>query len=314
MTGVVDTEVENTEDEFDSAFAEFSGIVKEEEEVGNEDSASEEEVAEETGEDEKSVDKSEENKDNNNEESTDSDEFDKVPDSVKQKLDKFEDERRLLRQQVQSEKGRAKAHQKQVDELKQKIANLEATTAKASNMTPAEWDEFKTTYPQMAAQMEAFVNHRLEQETSVLKAENSKLKQQLEPLTKSQSDIEEEAAKLDVAAAHSDYVEIIKTNEFYDWLDARPVAIQNMFDSPVAEDAIELLNMYKQSHPDKFPPPSKSSSEPSKKAAELEKKREQQLRTAAKVKSNDGPPSTDTADDFDAAFAAFAAKADKRSK
>lgn len=117
-----------------------------------------------------------------------------------------------------------------------------------ANVTSEKWDQLKTEFPEWAEAVEERLGVQGTQPD--LEALRNQIREELTPqLTSSisaalKADIEAKTETRLVNVAHRGWTNTVKTPEFSAWMQAQPADVQALGASPVAEDAITLLDQY----------------------------------------------------------------------
>jgi hypothetical protein len=193
-----------------------------------------------------------------------------------------------------SEVGRQTALQRQIQELQaqQNKAPQEAPQKSRS----AAMQKLLEDFPEIAEALESEIDSRL---GSVKK----EVDQQLQPFAQKASKdayAAQEAATLEV---YPNMKQLVNTPEFANWLPAQPAAVQALAASPIASDAVALLDYFTGGKR-----PDKGVSE----VQSIKEKREQQLNRHVSVRNTAPAPVADAPDDFESAFRHFSAKRERQ--
>lgn len=279
--------VETEHDEFEAA---FNAAVEQDGSEEIEDQQETEEETEEETEQETEEEEAEEETEEEAEEEID--------------VEALKRERDDYRQKFQSNNGRISAYQRQLAELQESNAHLASQVAKAvddtgskseareqiaENIANSSWQELAEDMPDVAAAIDKRLAEVVDQRLSTIN-------QKLDPISQNlqQQTIEREKAAL--TSRHSDWVEVVNSSEFSDWLGQQPEAVQELSASTSAADAAYLLDTFKLQNPTE---PTGSNN---------------QTRNRNRLKQSIAAPSKRIArkaapmDDFDAAFDAAVAR------
>lgn len=273
---------DNSED-FDGFFDEFAG----------EQPAEQEEADESTEQPTGNQDSEEASEDSNTEAEA------QTPDEVAELRKQLEAERHRFN----SVNGRVNAYQRQIDQYKEQLAQQEQRSAEigdnpqGSGMSDDKWNALKEDYPDIAEAMEAQLNgirSQYETELNSLKQEVQPLKQYQE---QTQYDQHFNSQLQALESQHPDWQDIVKTDDYAQWLETQPPSVQQLMNSTDAQDNIFLLNTFKATRAPQAPAQNPVTS-----------KRERQLRQAQSIpgRSTTGGQSDIPSDDFEAAFNYYA--------
>lgn len=278
-------------DDFESAFAEFSKPEPADQELPEE----EENEPEQEPEDGESEGEKPEDQPTEGQQ--------QEPDTELAKLMRERDE---WRHRYQSDMGRIAALQRKVAELQDSRAPARPSQEQIQEAMGSDegWKTFTETYPDIAAA----IDKRFERERNTIGAQ---VEQSIAPIRQSQEQqyqIEQSRYtqwQYDLLGKeHPDYMQVVKTKEFADWRDRQRPAIQSLFDSEDYRDAAEAIRIYKMETQQHASPPQPSE------VANIRQERERRLDVASAppTRSSAAVRSAVPADDFEAAFQAFAAR------
>lgn len=308
-------EVKEEEQDFESAFNEFSGgQAPPEEEVG-------EEVAEETPEK-----VTEEVKEVVEEATTEKvkdepvDPWQGVPEDLKAQFEKAQKDSTYWQHRCQSDVGRISAYQRQIEDLKKGHKKDEPTQEEVGQAmeSPDKWNEFKEEYPEVAAYLEP-----IRQQVGDLKQSFTALQSQFSPLKEAESRRSQQEGHQRVSEVHSDWVEIVRHPVFDNWLVEQSPGMQSLAQSDDPQDVISLISTFKywanqqlaqQDAPAKEAGETPASTDAGQSVDAIKQKRAQQLAEAQTV-TNRGRASHNAIpeDDFEAAFNFFAKQQERTS-
>ncbi len=240
-------------EEFSSAFAEFSSA----RDGGDNDDKPEleeiEEVAAPIGEEEPDpeVETEKEPKPENDPEK----EPDVVPDSqedIKAKYEALVETNANLDQTIRSNHGRVGGLQKKINDLEAELAKPTAATGSAAEALADDdvsWEDFQKDYPDIAKAMDA----RFSQETTrTNETLNTQIQTAVKPFEaaakRTNRDIVLEALTTPIdkgGYGHEDFEEVVKSPTFTTWLDAQPQSTKGLAVSEDVNDAAALVQSYK---------------------------------------------------------------------
>lgn len=228
------------------------------------------------------------------------------------KLAALEEEAERLRQSERSQRGRVSALTKKL--LEQRAAHV-PPAARQDDVDAAhgeDWDEFKEDFPEMAA--------IIERNQARLDSRMNELNSLIEQLQATQDAlIEKEAAvyrttQLEILGErHPDFEEIKASKEFAEFKASAPANVQAMIASTHAEDAIIVLDAFKQSTGWK---PGGEKDTGKSEVERINERRAENLKKSAGISSKKVGRAVrqdmESDDDFDSAFAAAAREKEKR--
>lgn len=228
------------------------------------------------------------------------------------KLAALEEEAERLRQSERSQRGRVSALTKKL--LEQRAAHV-PPAARQDDVDAAhgeDWDEFKEDFPEMAA--------IIERNQARLDSRMNEVNSLIEQLQATQDAlIEKEAAvyrttQLEILGErHPDFEEIKASKEFAEFKASAPANVQAMIASTHAEDAIIVLDAFKQSTGWK---PGGEKDTGKSEVERINERRAENLKKSAGISSKKVGRAVrqdmESDDDFDSAFAAAAREKEKR--
>lgn len=288
-------EIANVDDsEYESAFDEFSGDTSTE---SDDEPEQVEESAEPDNAEEVEADESDSNEDAEGESEPEAQEPDE--------LTKLKEENQRLQHQFNSVNGRVSAYQRQAEQYKQQLEQRQAQQSQAgdnphgSGMSDEKWEALKQDYPDIAEAMESQLNGIRSQYESQI----STLKNEVEPLKQYQQQTQQElhisSQMQALESQHPDWREVVRTDDYNQWLQTQPPRIQELMESTDAADNIFLLNTFKATRAPQAPAVNPVTS-----------KRERQLRQSQTLpsRSTKGGQNDIPDDDYEAAFNYYAEK------
>lgn len=173
--------------------------------------------------------------------------------TLEERFAALEKERDDYKHKFQSNAGRIRTYQSQIDELSakvnQSVANgstqEQAQEELAQQVNNSSWDELKEDFPEIADALESklgTIDQKIEQ---LVGQRIGSLEQQIQPLTQK---VHAEALQSEFAAleaAHPDYQAIGASEEFHNWLETKPDPVKQLISSNHAADAAYLLDTFK---------------------------------------------------------------------
>lgn len=262
-------------DEFDSAFAEFAGAKDEPPVEAAHDAPVAEQQAEEKKEEVAAEAKPEE----------------QPAAPVEQKVD--------WEHRFRSEVGRQAALQRKIQELESQVTSLKQQPAETPDkpQVSQQMARLMEDFPEIAEAMQAELDARTE-------AIRGEFRQHVEPL----KEVEQQRAiakeELSVKEVYPDFVETVRTQDFLDWFQRQPAAVQALAGSSRASDAIAMLDYYTGGK--------RATPQANADVQEIREKRQQALLRNVNVRNSAPPPVGDSPDDFENAFAYYAKKAERQ--
>lgn len=304
--------VEENYDEFDAAFVELTADKTDEHQSGELKEESPGDVGDQ--EDQKSKDgdvTSKEPEDAGKEPATQED------GDLTAELEKTKREKERLEQKDRSQRGRVAALNKKLAEIKAagsqplepKQEITEGSDSGASN--GRDWEEFVDEFPEMAAIVDKRLS-KVEQKQEQVERFQSQTAEKLDTVAGTTTEIisgEVRSYKQEqyerVRDAHEDIEDVRASTAFQQWRNSAPPDIQEKRNSIYADDAIEILDRFKE-ETGWGKKPEKSEVE------KIQARRKDTLNKSAGINSKPVGQPKPKADDFDAAFAEGAKKKDKQ--
>jgi hypothetical protein len=290
------------DDEFDSAFAEFTNGKEPEEYLEeeleetpyNDPEDPEEEPVNETVEPEQVADP-----------------FADLDDAQRDEIGRLRKEAVDWKHRYQSDEGRVSALQRKINELENRATStptVEQIAEVADSGNEEEMNAFKEDYPDIALAVDRMVASRLkaerQQHQQVISQMDSRYQQILQPIQQQEHQRTVDVQLSSLEQRHSDWREVATSASFTDWVSRQPEAVRNMVNSDYADDASYVLDSFKSMSGHN----SQQQTQPSPGVEQIVNKRQQVLDNAVAPRTRRSAPKTGVPDDFDAAFAYYANK------
>ncbi len=295
---------ENTvieEDDFDSAFAEFSNGKEPEEylEPEAEEVDEEEDVAEiQQGDEETTL------------EVEASDPFADLDDAQRDEIGRLRKEAVDWKHRYQSDEGRVSALQRKINELENRATStptVQQIAEVADSGNEEEMNAFKEDYPDIALAVDRMVASRLtaerQQHQQVISQMDNRYQQILQPIQQQEQQRSVNVQLSSLEQRHSDWREVATSASFTDWVSRQPEAVRNMVNSDYADDASYVLDSFKS-----MSGHNSQQSQVSPGVEHIVNKRQQVLDNAVAPRTRRSVPKTGVPEDFDAAFAYYSSK------
>jgi len=305
---IKETEIpEENNDEFNKAFAEFSG---------GEPPKDEEEVPEDLDEDlDGLLPEDDEPKDDDPPKDEDL-----TVDDYKAKLEEAENEKKLLEHKYKSDQGRVAAYQRKAHEaeakLNEALQKKDAPTEeqiKDALEDKESWKEFKEDYPEFAEDYAA----RTKEIQDLKKSIDEKIAPLNERIEKKETaDYEShQIAALELPQdqggfGYPDWRETTQSDEFKGWIEGQHPSVQALCDSNTAADAAYVLDLYTAVAPKK--PAADDDDQAMTEAEKTKARRKKNLARNVQTTGKQGGPSVTAPDDFEKAFDFFVEKKKKQ--
>lgn len=150
---------------------------------------------------------------------------------------------------------------KKEEALSKKVKDLEEQLSKRAGVEPPpidpkEFEAWKAKFPVLAAAIDKAVEDKVQKVVKTVEP-------RIEEIESATAEIEIERAVTELTKRHNDWPEISQSKEFQEWVDSRPVAIQNAFYNSFNVDEVdEYLKFYKLEKGVKSQPKSQSNKRP----------------------------------------------------
>lgn len=174
-----------------------------------------------------------------------------LPDDLKAKVVKLEEERRLSAQQYRSNAGRMSAYQRTIAELKTQLASvpLQATIPAAKLETDKDYETLAENDPKFATYLKKTIEQAMNQASlQTAKAVDARLRATLEPMWQAQQEEYKQAQKEFLESQIPDVDNVVTSDKFQNWfkrqVDTRNDEVIRMLDSPHAHHVIKALQLY----------------------------------------------------------------------
>lgn len=253
----------------------------------------------------------EEEKEDSQEDDQEEDLWAEASEAQQEALRKLQSERDEFRHKAESQSGRVSALQRKLNELEARQtqqAPRAATQQAAQPETDDEkrWKEFKEEYPELAQTMEEKLAREREQMRNEWSQSMQPFAQRLQSLSGVEYERYVESQERTLDAAHPDWRDIAKSEDFTNWVRTLPKSIAGLYESDDASEVAFLLDHYKRTATQN--PQESGNSE----VSEIKRQREERLRSSQEppaARSGGGRPIPK--DDFESAFAAYAHRAER---
>lgn len=221
-------------------------------------------------------------------------------------LERYKQEAQQWQHRYNSDLGRQNALQRRIQEQEQQIKQLQSKAPQASNQngsdnpegsgyTDAEWEALKEDFPEVAQALEK----RMAAVSSQYQQQIQQLQQQIQPIQQQAHEQYVSSQYQILEQQHPDWRDVAATNEFRQWVNTQPPAVQQLMGSENAADAAYLISNYKL-----------ASGVQQQQAQAVNQRRQRQLQNAQTIPNRGGrrTPGQPAEDDLDAAFDYFASQ------
>ena len=302
------------DDEFDQAFAEFSGETTDTENYLQQELPDDDQVENqvETGDDvDLEQESSEDDTDFESTEDEQEDPYAHLDDDVRAEIERIRGEASDWRHRYQSDAGRVSALQRKINELENKLSTPAPTVADIEQMVEGgdedEMNEFKEDYPDIAKAVDRMVAAKLKQERNqnqqALQQMDNRYQQVLQPIREQEHERSVREQESSLENLHPDWRDIATSASFGDWVSRQPEAVRAMVSSDYADDASYVLDSYKAMSGNHRAP-----STPNPGVENVVNKRQQVLNNASAPRTRRSAPKTGVPENFEDAFAYYASK------
>lgn len=174
-----------------------------------------------------------------------------LPDDLKAKVVKLEEERRLNSQQYRSNAGRISAYQRTIAQLKSELARvpLQTTIPAAKLETDEDFKTLAENDPKFAAYLKKTLERAMNQASQeTAKAVDARLKATFEPMFQAQQDEYKQEQRAFLESEIPEVDKIVNSDSFQNWFkkeaeDGNSEVIR-MLDSPHAHHVIKAMRLY----------------------------------------------------------------------
>ena len=217
---------------------------------------------------------------------------------VEEERDRYLQERDQYRHQFMSNSGRITAYQRQIQNMEAQIegktrqkgeSQEDAQERIAKEMNDSSWEELEQDFPEVAKALEKRLDARVSQ---AVEERLGDFNQKLQPIQDRihQQDLQAERSALE--AEHPDWLEIVNSDEYREWIADKPEPVRQLENSPSAADAAYILSSFKRD----------TGQARSNSRAELQTQRKQRLEQSITPSSRRSVKREIADDDFDAAW------------
>lgn len=164
-----------------------------------------------------------------------------LPEAAKErlrKLDELERSQTQLLHQVRTAEGRVSAMQRELEQAKKAAASAEGPSQAqiaAAGKSLQKWESLKQDFPEWAEAMEEFVL------ANKSKADPVDIEAKVELNANA---IVARYEKQRIERRYRNWEQEVRKPEFGSWLDSQPAEVKALADSPISDDAIELLQKW----------------------------------------------------------------------
>lgn len=246
-----DNDVDNTEDEAVSLFAQIADG----DDSAKADSGTDADLDDEQLDQDEDEQGAQGSGDDSQNEQQDADPWQSVPEPLRNQFNQLRQANQQLQNQYNAVTGRLAPTQRELDALKKQLAEKEQqkvdgqkagpTADEIAGMTD---DELEKEWPELAAALK----RREQQLLSRIDERVNPLQQQLEQQRELERQQHEQQVRQQelgrVAQVHPDYQQVVSNPAFKQWLQSQPPGVRQIASSFSADDNIALLNLYKQAN------------------------------------------------------------------
>lgn len=218
-------------------------------------------------------------------------------DDLAARIAELERDRNDWRHKYQSDEGRVKAYQQQVNDLQQQLQSTPKEQIQEA-FKSGSWDALQEDFPEIAQALEDRLKHEAKNlQQQVVNQAVGRFEKRLEPIEQQRQHdyIRDQYAALE--AAHPNWREESSSVDFKNWLQLQPQPVKQLYQSNAATDAAYLLDSFKaMTGRNKAPEPS-----------QIQQKRNADLARSVSVPGKRTQKREIPDDDYDAAWEAATA-------
>lgn len=195
-----------------------------------------------------------------------------------------------------SEVGRQTAYQRQIQELKQQIQNPPQTQAQQRRLSER-MAKIAEDFPELAQAFQEELSEAIGQV-------RQEVDQHLQPIRQKEQESYYRLEEDRVREAYPDFNDVVRSTDFQTWFSQQPEAVRSLAASPMAQDAIAVLDYYTGGK--------RFQQEPNAKVQQVQARRQDALQRHTSVRNTAPAPVTDAPDDFESAFKFYARRLGKK--
>lgn len=228
------------------------------------------------------------------------------------KLTKLQNDYEALQRKFERATGSISGYERHLQAERAERAKLEQALAQAMSkpQTQAQQDAkddsiayLQENFPELSNALERVIETKLKGLDQRFAQVDTHIKEAVAPIQ--QRFVEDQTAREfdTLGRAHPDWRSVVNTPEYANWLDGQPAVVQSLMDSPIASDAVWLLNQYKASKGTAQQQPASTATE------ELASRRQKELSQAVGVQTRGSAPPTPAEDgngSYESSFDFFA--------
>lgn len=185
---------------------------------------------------------------------------------------------------VKTAEGRVAAMQREFQQARaaqQSVAPNDAPTQgqmAAAAKNPEKWEQLKQDFPEWASAMEEYVGSKLSgiQPTQPLVQPEQVIDYVQRQLAGERAQMRKAIEEARIEGRYENWRDLINTTEFAQWFTVQPADVRALADSPMAKDAIRMLDLFQQAK--------------AKPASDIRQERSQRLAAAATTRPGQTPP------------------------
>lgn len=225
---------------------------------------------------------------------------------LQEQLQALQNENQTWQQRYRSHDGRVTSMRQQIDQLHaelEKRASSPTSQESAAAPSSKELEQFKEDYPDIADAVDRLVNHRLGSQQEKLQEQlallDNRFNQTIQPMREAESQRSKEAQISALQSQHPDFVQIVQSQDFQDWLEVQPEPVKQMYYSDSADEASWMLDSFKRVKQGQQPAVQEDQQP-------AENPNQRKLQEARNPRGRRAAPQTGVPDDFDSAFEYYA--------
>ena len=217
-------------------------------------------------------------------------------DDLKRQLEETRRAAQDFEHRFKSEVGRQTAYQRQIHELKQQLQSPPQTQAQQRRLSER-MTKIAEEFPELAQAFQEELSEAIGQV-------RQEVDQHLQPIRQKEQESYYQLEEGRVREAYPDFNGVVRSTEFQTWFAQQPEAVRSLAASPLAQDAIAVLDYYTGGK--------RFQKEPNAKVQQVQARRQEALQRHTSVRNTAPAPVTDAPDDFESAFNFYAKRLGKK--
>lgn len=216
---------------------------------------------------------------------------------LKQQLEEARKAAQDFEHRFKSEVGRQSAYQRQIQELKAQLSNNPPQTQAQQRRLSERMAKIAEDFPELAQAFQEELSEAIGQV-------RQEVDQHLQPIRQKEQESYYRLEEDRVREAYPDFQDVVRSTEFQTWFQQQPEAVRSLAASPMAQDAIAVLDYYTGG--------TRFKQEPNPQVRSVQAKRQAAMERHTSVRNTAPAPVTDAPDDFESAFNYYAKRLGKK--